>query len=72
MNLSFFKKSKATLLFLIVLSLVTVPVFYHLLQPTNRLKIYNPIDVNPRLVDASVKHIKKNHTIAAFSLINQN
>lgn len=72
MNFGFFNKSKATLLFLLVLSLVTVPVFYHLLQPSNQLKIYNPIDVNPRLVDASVKHITKNHTIADFKLINQN
>lgn len=36
------------------------------------LKIYNPIDVNPRLVDASVKFIQNNHTISDFSLINQN
>jgi len=72
MNLQFFKKSKATVLFLVVLSAITIPVFYHLLQPKNQLKIYNPIDVNPRLVDASVKHIKKNHTIADFKLINQN
>ncbi len=72
MNLGFFSKSKATLLFLIVFSAITIPVFYHLLKVEKQLKIYNPIDVNPRLVDKSVKHIKKNHTIANFSLINQN
>ena len=36
------------------------------------LNIYNPVDVNPRLVDASVSHIQSNHTIADFELINQN
>lgn len=72
MNLGFFNKSKATLLFLIVFSAVSIPVFYHLLKVETTLKIYNPIDVNPRLVDDAVKHIKKNHTIADFKLINQN
>ena len=37
-----------------------------------RLKIYNPIDINPRLVDISVKNLKKNHTISDFELTNQN
>jgi protein SCO1/2 len=36
------------------------------------LKIYNPVDFNPKLVDPSLKHIQKNHTIADFKLINQN
>lgn len=36
------------------------------------MKVYSPADVNPSLVDFSVKHITKDHTIADFSLINQN
>ena len=36
------------------------------------MPVYNPADVNPRLVDKSVKHVRKNHKIADFSLINQN
>ncbi|MEO9571107.1 MAG: SCO family protein [Polaribacter sp.] len=72
MELKFFKKSIPTLIFLVVFSAVGVTVFYHLLKVDNRLKIYNPIDVNPRLVDESLVHVKKNHTIADFSLINQN
>ncbi len=72
MNLSFFKKSIPTLLFLIVFSVVGITVYYQLMSENKKLKIYNPIDVNPKLVDFSVKNIKKNHTIDDFELINQN
>lgn len=72
MNLGFFKKSIPTLIFLIVFSIVGITVFYQLMVVDQRLKIYNPVDVNPRLVDVSVKHIKMNHRIADFELINQN
>ncbi|MFK8060931.1 MAG: SCO family protein [Polaribacter sp.] len=72
MEIKFFKKSLPTFIFLAVFSAVTIPVFYHLLKVDTKLKIYNPVDVNPRLVDESMLHIQKNHTIANFSLINQN
>ena len=72
MNFNFFKKSAPTLIFLAVFSAVVIPVFYHLLKVDNRLKIYNPADVNPRLVDESILHVQKNHKIADFNLINQN
>jgi len=72
MNFNFFKKSAPTLIFLAVFSAVVIPVFYHFLKVDNRLKIYNPADVNPRLVDESILHVQKNHNIADFNLINQN
>lgn len=72
MEVSFFKKSLPTLIFLLVFSAVGIPIFYHLVKVDKKLKIYNPADVNPRLVDVSLKHITKNHTIANFELINQN
>ena len=72
MELKFFKKSIPTLIFFVVFSAVALTVFYHLLKVDNHLKIYNPIDVNPRLVDESMLHVQKNHTIADFKLINQN
>lgn len=72
MNFNFFKKSAPTLIFLAIFSAVVIPVFYHLLKVDNRLKIYNPADVNPRLVDESTLHVQKNHSIADFNLINQN
>jgi protein SCO1/2 len=72
MDVKFFKKSKATFIFLIVFSAVSIPVFYHLLKVDKKLKVYTPADVNPRLVDVTLKHITKDHTVADFELINQN
>jgi len=72
MELKFFKKSIPTFIFLALFSVVVIPVFYQLLKVDEKLKIYNPADVNPRLVDFSMKHITKDHTIADFELTNQN
>ena len=72
MDVSFFKKSKSLLIFLIVFSAISLPVFYHLLKVDKKLKVYNPIDVNPSLVHESIKHITKDHKIADFKLKNQN
>ncbi len=72
MDPGFFKKSIPTLLFLMVFSIVGITIYYKLMSKNEKLKIYNPIDVNPKLVDISVKNIKKNHTISDFELINQN
>ncbi len=72
MELKFFKKTIPTLIFFVVFSAIALTVFYHLLKVDNHLKIYNPVDVNPRLVDDSMLHIQKNHTIADFKLLNQN
>lgn len=66
------KKSIPFFIIGIVLSAITLVVFYNLLSVDKRLPIYNPADVNPKLVDASIKHILVNHTIADFELINQN
>ncbi len=37
-----------------------------------QLPIYNPANINPELVDRSVQDVNKNHTVADFSLTNQN
>jgi protein SCO1/2 len=72
MDFNFFKKSKLTIIFLLVFSAISIPVFYHLVKVDKKLKIYNPADVNPSLVDVSIKHVTKDHRIADFELINQN
>jgi protein SCO1/2 len=72
MSAHFFKKSVPTLIAMLAFSMIGIGVFYQLLTPKKKLPIYNPVDVNPRLVDASVQHVRKNHTIANFELINQN
>lgn len=72
MNLNFFKKSFPLLIVMVVFSAFMIGVIYTYLNQKERLPVYNPVDVNPRLVDKSVLHIKKDHKIADFSLINQN
>jgi protein SCO1/2 len=43
-----------------------------MLKVAKKLTVSSPADFNPKLVDPSLKHIQKNHTIADFELINQN
>jgi protein SCO1/2 len=70
--IEFFKKSKSSLLFIFFFSIFFVPVLYFLVKPKVELPVYNPVDVNPRLVDDAIKHISRNHKVANFELINQN
>lgn len=70
--INFFKKSKSTLIFLFFFAIFFIPVLYFLSKPKTVLPVYNPADVNPRLVDDQLKHITKNHKIADFVLLNQN
>ncbi|WP_139957490.1 SCO family protein [Flavicella sediminum] len=72
MEVKFFKKSLPTLLLMFVFSVLGVILFYNLLTPNKKLPIYSPTDVNPKLVDASLRHVKKNHKIANFRLLDQN
>ena len=72
MDLKFFKKSIPTLAIMAVFSVLMIYAIYTFLTPEYKLPIYNPADVNPKLVDESVVHVRRNHKIAAFELINQN
>lgn len=68
----FFAKYKLFGAALGLLSLVILYLFYNALQPKKILPVYQPADFNPELVDSSLTHVKKYHTIANFSLVNQN
>jgi protein SCO1/2 len=46
-------------------------VAYPLLKTQKKLKVYQPSDVNPKLVDKSKQEIDADHTVADFKLINQ-
>ncbi|WP_318343368.1 SCO family protein [Flagellimonas baculiformis] len=69
---SFFAKYKFFGLVLLGLSAVIVFLFYNALQPQKMLPVYQPSMVDPSLVDSTLHYKKKYHTIADFSLINQN
>jgi len=46
-------------------------IVYPMLKKTPVLRIYNPVDINPRLVDDSLKRVTKSHRVADFELVNQ-
>ncbi|MEY8020183.1 SCO family protein [Muriicola sp. SD30] len=68
----FFKKFRFLGIVLLGISAVIVYLFYNALQPQKTLPVYQPADFNPELVDDSVQFVRKYHTIADFSLVNQN
>jgi len=72
MDTNFFKKSLPVFLIMAVFSVGMIIAIYNLLTPTKKLPVFNPSDVNPKLVDESVVHVRRNHKVADFKLINQN
>jgi protein SCO1/2 len=72
MSIRFFKKSLPITIIMLVFSVFMISAIYSILKPEKRLPVFNPVDVNPRLVDQSLLHINSNHKIGDFSLINQN
>ncbi len=69
---SFFGKYKLFAIVFSILSIIIMVLFYNALQPKKTLTIYQPSMVNAELVDSTLQHVKKYHTIADFSLTNQN
>ena len=72
MAFKIFNKRFTTILIIAIIFMIAVFLGYELLTPKERLPVYNPSDVNPRLVDFSIQHVKNNHKIADFELLNQN
>jgi len=70
--LTFFKKYKFFAVVLLVLSAIIITVIYQIMKPKEVLKVYQPADVSAELVDSTLQYVKKYHTIADFSLTNQN
>lgn len=69
---SFFAKYKILGWTLFALSLIIIYFIQDALRPRPNLPIYQPAQFDPSLVDSSMTHIKRYHTIADFSLTNQN
>ncbi|MCR9183018.1 MAG: SCO family protein [Flavobacteriaceae bacterium] len=70
--LQFFSKYKFFAVVMLVLSVIIITAIYSILNPQPKLPVYQPNMVNAELVDSTKQHIKKYHTIADFSLLNQN
>ncbi|GGD21727.1 SCO family protein [Flavobacterium orientale] len=70
--LDFIKRNKLLVVVFILFSLVFLTISFILLTPQKKLTIYSPSMVNPEMVDSTVQHISKYHTIADFEFTNQN
>ncbi|MFT4801205.1 MAG: protein SCO1/2 [Flavobacteriaceae bacterium] len=70
--ISFFSRYKFFAIVLLILSIIIISIIYQILKPTEVLPIFQPSKVNAELVDSTIQHVKKYHTISDFSLINQN
>ncbi len=68
----FFSKYKILGVVILILSVIIITIIYLILKPKEILPVYQPAGVNTELVDSTVQHVKKYHTIADFSLTNQN
>ncbi|MBO6605479.1 SCO family protein [Psychroserpens sp.] len=70
--LRYLKQFKFFFLTLAVLSIIIISVMYSILDVEKPLPIYQPNRIDASLVDSTIQHKKKYHTIADFKLINQN
>ena len=59
-------------LFFIIFGAIAVSGFVWVLTPKQILPVYQPAMIDPKLVDESIQFVKKYHTIAPFTMINQN
>lgn len=70
--LSFFKGYKKFGIFFAILCIAIIVIIYNILNVKSPLPVWNPAKVNEDMVDESLRHVEKYHTIADFSLTNQN
>lgn len=70
--LQFFSKYKSLGVVMLVLAIIIISIIYQILDPKKVLPVYQPNKVNAELVDSTIQHVKKYHTISDFSLTNQN
>ena len=68
----FRKRDFISIGFVLVFSTATISLFYTILKPIETLPIYQPAEVNEKLVDSSIIHVSKYHKISDFILTNQN
>ena len=55
----------------ILIAVIGIAIAYFMIDKPKILKVYNPIDINPELVDESVRNVDKFHRVGSFSLTDQ-
>ena len=65
------KNKVPSALLMFALIFVAGVIIAYFIQKDDTLPVYNPADINPSLVDESVRDVRVNHKIAPFRLVNQ-
>lgn len=60
-----------TLIPSLIVVIIGITIAYFMISKPKPLKIYNPSDINPKLVDESLQGTSKNHKVGDFSLTDQ-
>ena len=60
-----------TLIPSLIVVIIGITIAYFMISKPKPLKIYNPADINPKLVDESLQGTSKNHKVGEFSLTDQ-
>ncbi len=55
----------------IIITIIGITIAYFMIDRPKTLKVYNPIDINPDLVDESIQSVDKYHRVGSFKLTNQ-
>jgi len=55
-----------------IIAIIGMTIAYFMIDKPKLLKVFNPIDINPELVDESLRKIDKFHRVGSFSLTDQN
>ena len=61
---------RAVVVFVLILALA-IGAAYFMISDNRKLKIYNPAEINPKLVDESKRNVFSNHKIGQFRLLSQ-
>ncbi|MEZ4889897.1 MAG: SCO family protein [Crocinitomicaceae bacterium] len=62
-----------SIVLIVIVAIIGITLFYVNNQPKEaQLPIYNPVDINPEVVDTSLQRVGIGHTIGDFSFTNQN
>jgi len=55
----------------IIVIIIGITVAYYMIIQPQPLRVYNPADINPKLVDESIQGVKIKHRVGNFKLIDQ-
>lgn len=55
----------------LIIVVIGITITYFMIDKPKILKVYNPVDLNPALVDESVRNVDKFHRVGSFNLTDQ-